>query len=332
MEIRQLEYFVTVAEERHFTRAAQRLHVAQSGLSASIRTLERELGAELFIRSTRNVDLTDAGRALLVEARHTLNDLAAAREAVAAVQGLMSGRLVVGTLQCLGALSVPDLLARFHQDHPGVEIRLRQGGSHELLAQVRAGDMDVAIVSVPPAGESAGVVLTPLSSEPMVLACGPKHHLAEREQVGLADLKDESFVDFHPGWITRDVTDHALAGARIERRVALEVNDVHSLLDFVGAGLGIALVPHSFTGKQTRARFVPLEAPVPVWQTAVAVAAGRRCSAAAQALLRDPSLRWPAQGGTGAHSGGLGRPGGPGGRSGARRNGPHGVPAVEPIG
>lgn len=291
MEIRQLEYFVTVAEERHFTRAAQRLHVAQSGLSASIRTLERELGAELFIRSTRNVDLTDAGRALLVEARHTLSDLAAAREAVAAVQGLLSGRLVVGTLQCLPALNVPDLLARFHHAHPGVEIRLRQGGSHELLGQVRAGDMDIAIVSAPPTGEPAGVVLTPLSSEPMVLACGPGHRLAAHEQLDLAELKDETFVDFHPGWITRDVTDRALADARIERRVALEVNDVHSLLDFVSAGLGVALVPHSFTRKRTRAVFVPLRTPVPEWQTAVAVAAGRRPSAAAQALLADESLR-----------------------------------------
>jgi len=262
MELRQLEYFVTVAEERHFTRAAQRLHVAQSGISASIRSLERELGAELFIRSTRNVELTDAGRALLVEARHTLVDVAAAREAVAAVRGLVRGRLVIGTLQCMGALSVPDLLARFHSVHPGVEIRLRQGSSPDLLAQVRAGEMDVAIVSEPPSAP-AGVTLTPLAREPMVLACGPTHVFADRDQVRLVDLKDETFVDFHAGWITRDLTDQALADARIQRRVALEVNDIHPLLDLVAAGLGIALVPHSFTRKKTRARFVPLASPVP---------------------------------------------------------------------
>jgi DNA-binding transcriptional LysR family regulator len=289
MELRQLEYFVTVAEERHFTRAAQRLHVAQSGISASIRSLERELEAELFIRSTRSVELTDAGRALLVEARHTLSDVAAAREAVAAVRGLVSGRLVVGTLQCMCALSVPDLLARFHQAHPGVEIRLKQGGTPELLAQVRAGDMDIALVSEPP-GEPSGVAVTPLASEPMVLACGPDHAFAGRDSLDLAECKDERFVDFHPGWITRDVTDRSLADARIERRVALEVNDVHSLLEFVGAGLGVALVPHSFTKKKTRARFVPLRAPVPEWRTVVAVPAGRRPSPAAAALLTDPAL------------------------------------------
>jgi DNA-binding transcriptional LysR family regulator len=289
MELRQLEYFVTVAEERHFTRAAQRLHVAQSGISASIRSLERELGAELFIRSTRNVELTDAGRALLTEARHTLVDVAAAREAVAAVRGLVKGRLVIGTLQCLCAVDVPDLLARFHQAHPGVEIRLRQGGTPELIGLVRAGDMDVAIVSEPPT-EPSGITLTPLASEPMVLACGPAHPFATRDRIRLDELKDETFVDFHAGWITRDLTDLSLAAARIERRVALEVNDVHSLLDLVGAGLGVALVPHSFAGKKTKARFVPLESPVPQWRAAVAVAAGRRPGAAARALLADPAL------------------------------------------
>ncbi len=289
MELRQLEYFVTVAEERHFTRAAHRLHVAQSGISASIRSLERELGAELFIRSTRNVELTDAGRALLVEARHTLVDAAAAREAVAAVRGLFKGRLVVGTLQCMGALSVPDLLARFHHVHPGVEIRLRQGSTPDLLAQVRSGDMDVAVVTEPQDPPS-GLTLTPLASEPMVLACGPGHRFAGQARVELSDLRDETFVDFHTGWITRDVTDEALAASRIPRRVALEVNDIHPLLDLVAAGLGVALVPRSFTGKKTKACFVPLAPPVPEWRIAVAVAAGRRPSAAAAALLADPAL------------------------------------------
>ena len=101
MELRQLEYFVAVAEECHFTRAANRLHVAQSGLSASIRLLERELGASLFLRSTRRVELTPAGRALLIEARRALSATDAAKDAVAAVQGLLRGSLAIGSLQCL---------------------------------------------------------------------------------------------------------------------------------------------------------------------------------------------------------------------------------------
>jgi DNA-binding transcriptional LysR family regulator len=290
MELRQLEYFVAVAEHRHFTRAARELHVAQSGLSASIRTLERELGAELFIRNTRTVELTDAGRALLVEARHTLNNAAAAKEAVAAVRGVLRGRLVLGTQQCLGALHVHEVLTRFHAAHPGVEIRLRQGGSTDLIEQVRSGDVDVAFVSAPVVSP-AGVDLTELAREPMVLACGPSHRLVDNAEVELTELEKETFVDFHPGWITRDVTDLALDVAQVDRRVAIEVNDVHSLLDFVGAGLGVALVPHSFTHKRTRATFVPLQPPAPYWRIAVATAAGRRPSAAALALLADEAIR-----------------------------------------
>jgi DNA-binding transcriptional LysR family regulator len=113
MELRHLEYFVAVAEERHFTRAAERLRVAQSGLSASIRSLERDLNAELFVRHTRRVELADAGRALLTEAHRTLASAAAARDAVAAVRGLLRGSLTVGSEQCLGVIDLPPVLAAF---------------------------------------------------------------------------------------------------------------------------------------------------------------------------------------------------------------------------
>jgi DNA-binding transcriptional LysR family regulator len=289
MELRQIEYFVAVAEERHFTRAAARMHVAQSGLSASIRSLERELGAALFVRSTRRVELTDAGRALLAEARHTLHTVAAAREAVAAVQGVLRGTLSIGTIQCLGGIDVPAALARFRTAHPGVEIQLGQASSPELIERVRSGELDLAFVSVP-CDDTEAVRLAPLDSQPMVVACGPDHPLADQGPVKLADLVAETFVDFAPGWVTRDFTDHVLRVAQLSRLVALEVNDVHSLLDLVSHGLGIALVPESFTRKRTRARFVPVAGAAPVWHTAVATAADRRPSAATRAFLAAESI------------------------------------------
>ena len=285
-----MEYFVAVAEERHFTRAARRVRVAQSGLSASIRSLERELGAPLFVRSTRRVDLTDAGRALLVEARHALSTVDAAKEAVAAVEGLLRGTLAVGTLQCLGGVDLVGALATFHAAHPRVEIELRQGGSPELVERVRSGDLDVAFVSAPPEG-TTGITYTTLLRQPMILACAPGHPLADRDQVALSELADETFVDFPPGWVTRDVTDRALATAAVPRRVSLEVNDVHTLLDLVGHGMGVALVPQDFVHKPTTARFVALAAPAPEWHTAMAVAAARRPNAAARRLMTLPSLR-----------------------------------------
>ncbi|MGA8117282.1 MAG: LysR family transcriptional regulator [Actinocatenispora sp.] len=297
MELRQIEYFVAVAEERHFTRAAQRMRVAQSGLSASVRSLERELGAALFVRSTRRVELTDAGRALLTEARHTLHTVAAAREAVAAVQGVLRGTLSIGTMQCLGGLDLAALLARFRTAHPGVEIQLRQASSPDLIDRVRTGEEDLAFVSVPCDGTDV-VELTPLDEQPLIVACGPRHPLVDATAVPLGELVEETFVDFAPGWVTRDVTDHALRGAHLTRRVALEVNDVHSLLDLVAHGLGVALVPESFRHKQTNARFVPLADPAPVWRTAVATARHRRPSAATRAFLTTAQIDQPVRAGT----------------------------------
>jgi DNA-binding transcriptional LysR family regulator len=278
MELRQLEYFVAVAEECHFTRAAKRLHVAQSGLSSAIRSLERELGASLFIRSTRQVDLTPAGRALLVEARRALCATDAARDAVAAVQGLMRGSLAVGSLQCLHVIHLPAVLAKFHTAHPGVEITLRQGGSAELSEQVRTGKLDVAFVSTP--GKPADDVrVRPLAGEPLVLACAPDHPLAGRSEVDLAEVAGEGFVDFLPDWGSRDAVDAVLR----ERRIRFEVNDVHSLLDLVAFGLGVALVPQSFSVKTDQVQFVGLAGGRYRWETAVVTASTP--SAAATALL-----------------------------------------------
>jgi DNA-binding transcriptional LysR family regulator len=284
MELRQLEYFVAVAEECHFTRAAKRLHVAQSGLSASIRLLERELGASLFLRSTRQVGLTAAGRALLVEARRALSATDAAKDAVAAVQGLHRGRLAIGSLQCLHVVHLPAVLAAFLAAHPGLEIRLRQGGSGELIEQVRAGRLDVAFVSRP-ARCPDDVVIGPLASEPLVLACAPEHPFAARTGVKLAELAEERFVDFHPDWGTRDLVDTVLADAGVERRVSLEVTDVHSLLDLVTFGLGVALVPQSFAVKTDRVRFIGLAGSVPPWETVTVTA--DPTGAAAAALLKE---------------------------------------------
>lgn len=278
MELRQLRYFVTVAEECHFTRAAKRLHVAQSGLSSSIRSLERELGASLFVRSTRQVQLTAAGRALLVEARRAIAASDAGRDAVAAVQGLLRGSLAIGSLQCLHVVHLPTVLAGFLSAHPGIEISLLQGGSAELTTHVAHGRLDLAFVSRP-ARCPEDVVVTPLAREPLVLACALDHPLAGAARVSPADLRDERFVDFQRDWGTRDLVDSLLA----DRRVGLEVTDVHSLLDLVACGLGVALVPQSFSVKTDRVRFVGLTAPAPSWETVTVCS--DPTSAAASALL-----------------------------------------------
>jgi DNA-binding transcriptional LysR family regulator len=280
VELRQLSYFVAVAEECHFTRAAKRLHVAQSGLSASVRALERELGAELFVRNTRQVRLTPAGAALLAEARRTLAASDACAAAVAAVQGLLQGTLAIGSLQCLHVVHLPAVLAGFVSAHPGLDVELRQGGSGELTSLVAQGKLDVAFVSRPAACPDE-VVVTSLATEPLVLACAPGHGLAHAERVAPSALTGERFVDFAPDWGTRDLVDSVVG----RRHVALEVTDVHSLLDLVACGLGVALVPQSFSVKTDRVRFVGLADPVPRWETVTVTA--NPPSAAAVALVAD---------------------------------------------
>jgi len=287
MELRHLEYFVAVAEERHFTRAAERMRVAQSGLSASIRALEKDLDAELFVRNTRRVELTDAGRALLTEAHHTLASAAAARNAVAAVRGLLRGSLTVGSEHCLGVVDLPPVLATFRRAHPGVEIRLRYAGSGQIVEQIRLGRLNVGFVALPgPAPE--GVRLMPLATEGMMLLTHPEHRLADLDVVDVEELAAEDFVDFSADWGARRVNDLAFARADAERRVRVEVNDVHTLLDFVSQGLGVALVPAPVTRKpQARGlHAAALKAEDASWQVSVALPAATPPGPATAELLK----------------------------------------------
>jgi len=293
MELRQLELFVAAAEERHFTRAARRLNIVQSGLSAAVRALEQELGAALFVRTTRRVELTAAGEALLVEARRVLAAARAARDAVADVQRLARGRLAIGAptnLPSLRAhLDLPTLLQRYRGEHPGVELRLRQAGSAQLLRELRDGRLDIAFVAwAGPAPES--IAMTKLACDPLVFVCAPSHPLAARSQVSLARLREEAFVEFHQDWGARFLTDAAFAAAGVSRRIALEVYDRPTLLALVEHGLGVAVVPRAMTALSVRARVVPLRVvplrgTVPHWTLYAATPDGRPVSPAARALL-----------------------------------------------
>jgi DNA-binding transcriptional LysR family regulator len=245
VDLRQLEYFVTVASEQNFTRAALRLHIVQSGLSASIRLLEDELGAALFIRTTRQVDLTPTGRAFLVEARRVLAAAKEARQVVDQMQGLQRGTLSIGMIQGLTPLlNIADLLGRFRAAHPFVEIRVVSGGTLPLIEGVRTGDLDLAFTqfvgSLP-----SGITTWMLACEPLVAVCAPGHWLAGKQGVGVKELADEIFVDLHPDWGTRQLIDRSFADNHLTRRIGFEVNDLSTQLDLVAHGLGIALVPRA---------------------------------------------------------------------------------------
>ncbi|HEY2652189.1 MAG TPA: LysR family transcriptional regulator [Solirubrobacteraceae bacterium] len=289
MELRQLATFVAVAEEGSFTRASDRLHVVQSAVSAGVRNLERELEATLFDRSTHKVELTDAGHALLPEARATLAAATAARDAVDAVRGGVRGTVLLGTMQAQGmrAIDVPSLLAEFRNDHPLVEVHIRHaaGGSSEMARQVREGQLDLAFVSLP-THQLPGVEAKPLAREPIMVVAPATHPLAKRRSIPIAALADESLVEFPEGWGMRMATDRAFAGAGVRRTITYEVNDTASVIEFVRHGLALSLLPASFVEDTSELALIPLRGPPPEFVTAVAQPSNRPLPAAARALLQ----------------------------------------------
>ncbi|MCU1577141.1 MAG: hypothetical protein JWP70_1845 [Leifsonia sp.] len=286
MELRRLEHFVAVAEEQSFTRASQRIHLVQSALSVSIKALEAELGAPLFERTTHRVELTDAGIALLPEARATLAAAQGARDAVDAVAGGLRGTLRIGIMQSVTAFDLAALLVQFHRERPGVELKPRptRGGTMALVQDVASGELDLAFVSVP-GRKHPGVTLTPLVTEPILLAVPPGHRLESREFVTLQDVAGETFVEVPSGWGTRLRTDQALAQAGVERVVGVEVADLSTLAELVRAGLGLGFLPESTLIGANRVNLVSLE-PKLMWEVSLAVPSTRRPSAAALAFLQ----------------------------------------------
>lgn len=287
MELRQLATFVAVAEEGSFTRASDRLHVVQSAVSAGVRNLEKELGVMLFDRSTHSVKLTDAGRALLPEARATLAAAQAAKDAVDEARGGLRGTVVLGTMQAQGmrAIDLAGVLAAFRAEHPGVELTIRHaGGSSEMAREVREGRLDLAFVALAGDGPS-GLELIPLAREPIMLAAPAEHPLAMRAGIELAAVRDETWVDLPAGWGIRMAVDRSFAAAGVPHNITYEVNDTATMIEFIRNGLAIGLLPPSLVDTTEAIAFVPIRDHPPEFQTAIALPANRLPTAASRAML-----------------------------------------------
>ena len=243
MELRQLSHFLAVVEERHFTRAAARVHLTQSSLSSSIRALEHELGCDLFVRSTRQVELTQAGRALLPAAERTVAAAEDGRDAVAAVRGLVRGRLAVGAISSLGRVNLPGLLSRFHRRHPAVTIRIHHDAAASLVRQTADGELDLAFVDLPLGPQGNRVRARTLGAESLQLAVAAADPVAHRSRVRLVDLADRDFIEYRPDSSIRASIDRACQAAGLHRRVVCEVDTVADLVDLVALGVGVSLLP-----------------------------------------------------------------------------------------
>jgi DNA-binding transcriptional LysR family regulator len=244
MELRQLEYFVAVAEEANFTRAAERVHISQSGVSAQVRQLERELGQSLLDRSGRSVRLTDVGAAVLPFARAALDAAGNARLAVEQLAGLVRGQVAVGMVNGCAIPIVSELLAQFHSRCPGVSITLKEDASDRLLESVRTGRLDLALIGS--AGEpTTGVDAALLVDEALVAAVCPSHQLANRKMVPLTALRDHPLVSLPRGTGIRAALDAACLAAGFEPQITFEASALPMVAQLGGMGLGVAILPAS---------------------------------------------------------------------------------------
>ena len=272
MELRQLTYFVAVAEELHFRRAGERLHVAQPAISEQIRKLERELGVQLFARNSRSVSLTAAGAAMLEEARRALSQAEAARRAARDAQGQALGRLRIGYLPDAVPPAVPRLLRRFSAAAPGITTSLQTGLARRLLEDVREQRLDAAIVGLP--APVTGLRVVPLAEEETIVAVADTHPWARQPAIDIGGLERTPLVHL-PRAVNPAFFDGVLGACRAAgvAPVLIEIAEasVENVLLAVAAGTGIAFLPAS---AETRfavpgVRFCSLAPPAPTHRVAL---------------------------------------------------------------
>jgi DNA-binding transcriptional LysR family regulator len=287
MELRQLQYLVDVVDEGSFTKAAAKAHVAQPGVSAQVRRLERELGHPLLDRSGGRVRPTDVGAAVLPYARAALSATADVRHTVDALSGLVRGHLSVGSVASISTprIDLPGLLADFHRRHRGIEISLTEASTDRLVEALRGGSLDIALIGLgAPLADDVATRL--IASEPLVAVVAHDHPLAGRKSITLDALSEHSLIALPAGTGLRARLDAAAAAAGLTLRIAFEAGDPHLLGQLASRGLGAAVLPRSAATAHAEALHVlTLTRPRLQGHIALAWRARQQPSPAARAFL-----------------------------------------------
>jgi DNA-binding transcriptional LysR family regulator len=285
MELRHLEHFLAVVDTGSFSAAAARLFLVQSSLSASILSLERELGTELFIRGRRGAEVTDAGQALVGPARATLAEADRSKDAVAAVRGLMRGTVRIGTVAVPRSVDVLDTVAAFWKAHPGVDVHVLHDGARDLVGWVAEGKVDFAITPQTTRATPA-VRFEPLLTTPVVVLCSADHRLAGRRDVDAQELLGERIIDLPAGWWARELFDGLLSAKGLTRHVEVEVNEWFGVLTMVRRGIGISYGPLASIDRDAFGDIAwATIADAPVWQLGIVKRDNTLRGAAGQAFL-----------------------------------------------
>jgi DNA-binding transcriptional LysR family regulator len=260
MELRHLAYFVAVAEEGNFTRAADRALVAQPAISQQILRLERELGEKLFHRTAGGVRLTEAGAVLLPHARAVLAGADRARDALTSLRGLTTGRLALGSVQSPPVLA--RLLGRFRELHPGIELSVREAHTEPLVHALRGGELDVALIGLGRRQKTPDTLQAlVIATEPVAVVVHRDHPLARRTSVTLAQLRDQPWVTMPEGSGQRTMLDDAARAAGFAPQITVESSDMDLLVALAAQRVGIALIRESAARQSPDVATVPITRP-----------------------------------------------------------------------
>lgn len=291
MELRQLEYFLAVARERHFTRAAESIPISQPTLSQQIKALETEVGMPLFERLGKHVSLTEPGEVLVRYARRVMDDLAEARDVLAELRGLERGSLAIGAVQTISAYLVPIVAGHFQREHPTLRLNLETLHAEEIYAALRDHSLDLGICYMPDSYQD--LEGQPLFQEELVLVVHRDHALASRQVMTMAELARHSLVLLKPcaghGRCVRKKIEEAFAEAGVAPMVGIELNSIESAKAAVKEGYGISLFPEIYAtgvGADPDLRLIRLSEPTPCREIAMVWRRGRFQSAAARAFRK----------------------------------------------
>ncbi|WP_035154274.1 LysR family transcriptional regulator [Cohnella thermotolerans] len=288
MELRLLQYVIQIAAERNFSRAAEKLHIAQPSLSQQLSKLEKELGVLLFKRSTNSVELTHAGAVFVEKAQRIVDMTEQLRREMEDIADLRKGRIVIGSLPMTGAHVLPDVLTAFRSVYPQIELALVEETSSQLEQLTASGGIDVCLLSLPLVEPS--LAYEPIIEEEIFLAVPPDHPLARRpasQTVPIAELKDEPFVLLKKGQGFRAIAHSLCEGAGFSPRAVFESGNIETVQSLVAAGMGVAFVPQMVARSPVNGHapvYVRLEGN-PTRTLVIAYRKGRYLSNAAEAFI-----------------------------------------------